>query len=90
MPFPAPNRLHLWWARRPLVASRAAILAILLLADADGERFMPVLGSDLAKAVLPSASDFEILEKLRRLAYADRVDRPTQLALWNEDDASTS
>lgn len=26
-PFPAPNRLHVWWARRPLVASRAAILA---------------------------------------------------------------
>ncbi len=25
-PFPAPNRLHVWWARRPLVASRAAIL----------------------------------------------------------------
>src|ERR1035441_10496701 len=29
-PFPAPNRLHIWWARRPLVASRAAILASLL------------------------------------------------------------
>ena len=26
-PFPAPHRLHVWWARRPLVASRAAILA---------------------------------------------------------------
>ncbi len=25
-PFPAPNRLHVWWARRPLVASRAAIM----------------------------------------------------------------
>ena len=33
-PFPAPNRLHVWWARRPLVASRAAILASLLPADA--------------------------------------------------------
>ena len=32
-PFPAPNRLHVWWARRPLVASRAAILASLLPAD---------------------------------------------------------
>ena len=27
MPFPAPNRLHVWWARCPLVASRAAVLA---------------------------------------------------------------
>ncbi len=43
-PFPAPNRLHVWWARRPLVASRAAILAAMLPADADRERFMQVLG----------------------------------------------
>ena len=43
-PFPAPNRLHVWWARRPLVASRAAILASLLPADADRERFLHVLG----------------------------------------------
>ena len=43
-PFPAPNRLHVWWARRPLVAARAAILASLLPADADREQFMRVLG----------------------------------------------
>lgn len=43
-PFPAPNRLHVWWARRPLVASRAAVLASLLPADADRETFMHVLG----------------------------------------------
>jgi adenine-specific DNA methylase len=43
-PFPAPNRLHVWWARRPLVASRAAILGSLLPADADHERFLHVLG----------------------------------------------
>ena len=43
-PFPAPNRLHVWWARRPLVASRAAILASLLPAAADRERFLHVLG----------------------------------------------
>ena len=36
--------LHVWWARRPLVASRAAVLASLLPADADRERFMHVLG----------------------------------------------
>ena len=27
---PAPNRLHVWWARRPLIASRAAVLASVL------------------------------------------------------------
>ncbi len=43
-PFPAPNRLHVWWARRPLVASRAAVLASLLPADADPQRFLRVLG----------------------------------------------
>ena len=43
-PFPAPNRLHVWWARRPLVASRAAILASLLPADADHDKFKHILG----------------------------------------------
>lgn len=36
--------LHVWWARRPLVASRAAVLASLLPADADREKFIHVLG----------------------------------------------
>src|SRR5208282_6880746 len=43
-PFPAPNRLHVWWARRPLVACRAAILASLLPADADRATFLHMLG----------------------------------------------
>ena len=36
--------LHVWWARRPLVASRAAVLASLLPADADRTIFRHVLG----------------------------------------------
>ena len=43
-PFPAPNRLHVWWARRPLVASRAAVLESLLPADADRDKFLHMLG----------------------------------------------
>ena len=43
-PFPAPNRLHVWWARRPLVAARAAVLASLLPAEADRAKFIRVLG----------------------------------------------
>lgn len=43
-PFPAPNRLHVWWARRPLVASRAAVLASLLPEGASREKFLHVLG----------------------------------------------
>ena len=36
--------LHVWWARRPLVASRAAILASLLPADVNREKFLQVIG----------------------------------------------
>ncbi|WP_404296946.1 DUF1156 domain-containing protein [Halomonas sp.] len=36
--------LHVWWARRPLTPSRAAILASLLPADADSEEFVKGLG----------------------------------------------
>jgi putative DNA methylase len=36
--------LHVWWARRPLIASRAALLASVLPADADRDRFMHTLG----------------------------------------------
>jgi len=35
---PPPNRLHVWWARRPFTPSRAAILASLLPADTDPAR----------------------------------------------------
>jgi putative DNA methylase len=41
---PPTYYLHVWWARRPLVASRAAILASLLPADADQDKFMHALG----------------------------------------------
>ncbi|QRM31083.1 DUF1156 domain-containing protein [Microvirga sp. VF16] len=36
--------LHVWWARRPLVASRAAILGSLLPADASRSDFLHALG----------------------------------------------
>src|SRR5690348_14707710 len=41
---PPTYYLHVWWARRPLVASRAAILASLLPANAGHEKFKHVLG----------------------------------------------
>ena len=41
---PPTYYLHVWWARRPLVASRAAIMASLLPATADRDEFMHVLG----------------------------------------------
>lgn len=36
--------LHVWWARRPLVAARAAILGSLLPVDANRDAFMQVVG----------------------------------------------
>lgn len=41
---PPTYYLHVWWARRPLVASRAAILASILPADADHDKFTHMLG----------------------------------------------
>ena len=41
---PPTYYLHVWWARRPLVASRAAVLASLLPEDADPEKFLHALG----------------------------------------------
>jgi adenine-specific DNA methylase len=58
---PPTYYLHVWWARRPLVASRAAVLASLLPADADRGRFMHVLGIH-----------GDPVEAKRRIAIADR------------------
>lgn len=41
---PPTYYLHVWWARRPLVAARAAIMASILPEDADKQRFMHALG----------------------------------------------
>ena len=45
VPNPEPHQLHVWWARRPLIASRAAVAASLLPSDADHERFMAAMGT---------------------------------------------
>ncbi|MEO8624689.1 MAG: DUF1156 domain-containing protein, partial [bacterium] len=41
---PPTYYLHVWWARRPLVASRAAVLGSLLPADTDRAKFVRILG----------------------------------------------
>ena len=41
---PPINFLHVWWARRPLTASRAAVLGSILPADADTDEFVKKLG----------------------------------------------
>ncbi len=41
---PPTYYLHVWWARRPLIASRAAVLASILPEDADRNMFLRALG----------------------------------------------
>jgi len=41
---PPVNRLHVWWARRPLTVSRAAVLGSILPADFNPEEFKKILG----------------------------------------------
>ena len=47
VPNPAPHQLHVWWARRPLAISRAAVAAALLRADAPAamDNFYALLGT---------------------------------------------
>ena len=45
VPNPAPHQLHVWWARRPLAPSRAAVAASLLNADADQSDFYDLMGT---------------------------------------------
>jgi adenine-specific DNA methylase len=49
---PPTHRLHVWWARRPLTPSRAAILGSLLPADTDPEWFLRQLGIEKLQAIV--------------------------------------
>jgi len=55
--------LHVWWARRPLTPSRAAILASLLPADTDPEWFLRELGIE-KKVVEINGRQWVISDKL--------------------------
>ena len=39
------NQLHVWWARRPLITSRAAVLASILDSDTDHDEFISTIGT---------------------------------------------
>mgnify|MGYP006271991433 CR=1 FL=1 len=52
---PPVNRLHIWWARRPLTPSRAAILASLSPWDSDPEQFVRQLGIERVQALVQGA-----------------------------------
>jgi hypothetical protein len=63
------------------LAALEAVLEVLPV----GKSFSGItLEGDLAAA----GSDFEALENLRRLAFAEQVGEPKQLELWKEDEAA--
>lgn len=63
---PPDKRLHIWWARRPLTASRAAVLGSLLPADFPREVFERLLGF--------GRPGDELVSVRRRMDAGERVD----------------
>lgn len=69
--------LHVWWARRPLTPSRAAILASLLPANADPEEFVRRLGIECLVADVAGVEwvidDDSVRDRIQRQGETDRV-----------------
>src|SRR5262245_29714302 len=65
---PAHFALHVWWARRPLIPSRAAIVASLDNADTDPETFVRQLGIERVQALVqgePWTLDAVLIARVR-------------------------
>lgn len=65
---PPTHRLHVWWARRPLTPSRAAILASLLPAGTDPDWFLRQLGIEKVQALIngvPWVLTGRLLDRIR-------------------------
>lgn len=71
---PAPNRLHVWWARRPLIASRAAVLASVL----------PQWSKDFPKPLLEKFPNEDVYHQWIVLLMGIRGDpvKGRKLMLW--------
>jgi len=86
---PPVNRLHVWWARRPLTASRAAILSSLLPAGTDPETFIRRLGIERVQALVhgePWTLTGKLLDRVESRAGPEvlPVDDPVLRALVEE------
>lgn len=62
--------LHVWWARRPLTPSRAAILGSLLPAGADPDWFLRQLGIEKVQAIV-NGGQWTLNSKLRERIKKD-------------------
>jgi putative DNA methylase len=89
---PAHFALHVWWARRPLTPSRAAIVASLDSADTDPETFIRQLGIECVQALVHGESwtlDEALRARVRREASGVEilpVDAVVLRALQREDE----
>ncbi len=75
--------LHVWWARRPLTASRAAIMASLAPADMDVKQFLLDLGMSSRVAMMgdnPWTLTGDLLLQIRRDADGDHLVVDTKVA----------
>jgi putative DNA methylase len=89
---PAHFALHVWWARRPLIPSRAAIVASLDSADTDPETFVRQLGIERVQALVqgePWTLDAALIARVMCEASGAAVlpfDASVLRALRKEDD----
>ena len=70
---PPDKRIHVWWARRPLTVSRAAVLGSLLPADYDRKDFLEHLG--IPKGADPIGAKKK-LDEVRSGLRKDRIANP--------------
>ena len=71
---PPDKRFHVWWARRPLTVSRAAVLASLLPADFPRDLFERLLGFWGSSAGILEAQ--QNLDSVRLSLSEGRIDNP--------------
>ena len=80
---PPDKRLHVWWARRPLVASRAAVLGSLLPADFPHDVFERLLGFGRPGAELVKAR--QLMDTGKRIEGGFNCDRAFKHFLREDD-----
>jgi putative DNA methylase len=67
--------LHVWWARRPLTPSRAAILGATLPADTNVDEFLKALGIVKPVAIIPGGGKWALVNDtiLRKVVWDDHL-----------------
>lgn len=70
------NTLHIWWARRPLVACRAAILGCLLKDPTEGEDRKKLLDFMVRLCTWESTDNQKLMKEARQLISENRLASP--------------